>query len=185
MPTAPRIFDRILVGLGFAGLGLYIYKNYHKLSPYEIVGLSLGSVGIAHGLYDLGKRTGLVEGASFVLLGGADGIGPEYEEEDWRGEFKEKEYEDLNTAEKISWLRKEEKRIRDAQADEQFKCGQAYIAKEEAYTAYEKHGGYGGDDWKKYNAADKTCQEMYNQYERQQKRLGQIRAEIKILKEQL
>ena len=148
MPAAPRVFDRLLAGLGFAGLGLYIYKNFHKLTPYEIVGLSLGTVGIAHGLYDLGKRTGLVEGASFVLLGGADGIGPADQEEDWRGEFKGKEYEDLKSAEKIAWLRKEEKRILDEQADEQFKCGQAYIAKEEAYTAYEKHGGYGGEDWR-------------------------------------
>lgn len=149
MPTAPRVFDRVLVGVGFAGLGVYIYKNYHKMTISEIVGLSVGTIGIAHGLYDLGKRTGLVDGASFVLMGGADGIPPVDDEVDWRGEFKGKEYDDLKTVEKIAWLRKEEKRIRDAQADDQFKCGQAYIAKEEAYTAYEKHGGYGGQDWKK------------------------------------
>jgi hypothetical protein len=148
MPTAPRVFDRIVVSLGFAGFGLYIYKNYYKMTPYEIVGLSLGTISIAHGLYDLGKRTGLVEGASFVLLGGAEGVRTAREEDDWRGEFKGKEYEDLKTAEKIAWLRKEEKRIRDAQSDEQFRCGQAYIAKEEAYAAYERHGGYGGEDWR-------------------------------------
>ena len=148
MPAAPRVFDRLLTGLGFAGLGLYIYKNYHKMTAFEIVGLSLGTIGIAHGLYDLGKRTGLVEGASFVLMGRAEGVGPSGDEEDWRGEFTGKEYENLKTADKISWLRKEEKRIRDEQADEQFKCGQAYIAKEEAYAAYDRHGGYGGGDWK-------------------------------------
>lgn len=115
----------------------------------EILGLSLGSVGIAHGLYDLGKRTGLVEGATYVLMGHADGVATVDTESDWRGEFQGRKYEDLKTVEKIAWLRKEQKRIRDAQADEQFRCGQAYIAKEEAYTAYERHGGYGGEDWKK------------------------------------
>lgn len=149
MPTAPRVFDRFVAGLGFAGLGLYIYKNYERMTVYEILGLSFGSLGIAHGLYDLGKRSGLVEGASFVLLGGADGVAPKDEEADWRGEFSGKEYEDLKAAEKIAWLRKEEKRIRDTQADEQFKCGQAYIAREQAYSAYERHGGYGGEDWRK------------------------------------
>jgi len=186
MPAAPRIFDRILIGLGYAGLGLYIYKNYHKLTSSEIVGLSMGSLTIGYGFLDLGKRSGIVEGAIFVLERNEALEDQEREDdEDWRGKFKGKEYEDLRTADKIAWLRKEQERIRDMQTDEQFQCGQAYIAKEEAYTAYEKHGGYGGDDWKAYNSADKTCQDMYNKYEKQQKRLGQIRVEIKELNEQL
>jgi hypothetical protein len=36
------------------------------------------------------------------------------------------------------------------QADEQLNCGKAYIAKEEAYAAYERLGGYGGQDWKRF-----------------------------------
>ena len=148
MPAGPRAFDRLIIGLGYAGLGYYIYKNYHKLTPYEIVGLSLGSITLGYGFFDMGKRNGLIEGATFVLRGDEEKERNLDQEDDWRGEFKGKEYEDLKTAEKIAWLRKEEKRIRDTQTDEQFRCGQAYIAKEEAYTAYEKHGGYGGQDWK-------------------------------------
>jgi hypothetical protein len=35
-------------------------------------------------------------------------------EDDWKGEFKRRQYETLKTAEKIAWLRKEEGRIRGA-----------------------------------------------------------------------
>lgn len=69
--------------------------------------------------------------------------------EDWRGEFTGMEYEQLNTTEKIAWLKKEEARIREIQEEEQLKCGKAYIAKEEAYVAYERYGGNGGADWKR------------------------------------
>ena len=60
------------------------------------------------------------------------------------------EYKQLNISEKIVWLKKEEIRIREMQSEKQLNCGKAYIAKEEAYVAYEKHGGYGGTDWKQY-----------------------------------
>jgi hypothetical protein len=72
------------------------------------------------------------------------------EGQDWRGEFTGMEYKQLNTSEKIVWLKKEEVRIREMQGEKQLNCGKAYIAKEEAYVAYEKHGGYGGADWKRY-----------------------------------
>jgi len=54
--------------------------------------------------------------------------------------------EDLEEADKIAWLKKEEKWIKEIQEDEQLKCGQAYTAKEEAYVAYEGKGGHRGDD---------------------------------------
>lgn len=93
----------------------------------------------------------MIMGASFALRdknkdGEEEG---EQDEDAWKGEFRGKEYEDLRTAEKIAWLRKEEARIKELQADEQLKCGQAYIKKEEAYAAYEKFGAYGGVDWKR------------------------------------
>lgn len=91
------------------------------------------------------------------------------------------EYKQLNTSEKIVWLKKEEVRIREMQGEKQLNCGKAYIAKEEAYVAYEKHGGYGGADWKRYSNADGVCQEIYQEYEKQQRRLGQIRVEINAL----
>jgi hypothetical protein len=58
------------------------------------------------------------------------------------------QYEALDIAEKIAWLKKEEVKIRSAQEDEQFRCGQAYIRKEEAYRAYKIYGAYGGSDWR-------------------------------------
>ncbi|KAE9375931.1 hypothetical protein N431DRAFT_481128 [Stipitochalara longipes BDJ] len=98
----------------------------------------------------MGKRTGIVQGA----MQGSGGNTKNEEREDWRGEFTGMEYEHLNTVEKIAWLKKVEARIREMQEEEQLNCGKAYIAKEEAYVAYEKHGGYGGSDWKRYSNAD-------------------------------
>ncbi|PSS08533.1 hypothetical protein M430DRAFT_45485 [Amorphotheca resinae ATCC 22711] len=169
-------------GIGCCGLGYYLITNQKRFSPYELAGISVGSLALGLGVFDLGRRRGISEGASFALRSGDERKEGE-EEEDWRGEFKGREYADLKTEDKVSWLRKEEKKIRDMQAQEKFRCGQAYIAKEEAYAAYEKHGGYGGQDWKNYNQADETCQAMYNEYQRQQKRLGQIRVEINELNE--
>lgn len=37
----------------------------------------------------------------------------------------------------------------------------------------------------RYNSADKTCQRMYEDYQKQQKRLGQIRIELNELNELL
>jgi len=130
---------------------------------------------------------GWSKGTSFALRdkskdGGED---EEEDEEAWKGEFRGREYEDLKTAEKIAWLRKEEGRIREVQRDEQLRCGQAYIKKEEAYAAYEKFGAYGGADWRQYAQADEECQKMYKDHERQQKRLRQIRVEINELQEQI
>lgn len=74
------------------------------------------------------------------------------DDDDWKGQYKGREFEELKVAEKIAWLNLEQERIRDLQEDEQLRCGQAYIAKEEAYKAYERRGGYGGPDWKRYVA---------------------------------
>jgi hypothetical protein len=149
LPAAPSTLERILVGLGCCGLGYYLITNQKRFSPYELAGISVGSLALGLGVFDLGRRRGVSEGAGFALRSGDERKEGE-EEDDWRGEFKGREYADLKTEDKVSWLRKEEKKIRDMQAQEKFRCGQAYIAKEEAYAAYEKHGGYGGQDWKKY-----------------------------------
>lgn len=36
------------------------------------------------------------------------------------------------------------------QEDEQLRCEKAYIAKKETCVAYERHGGYGENDRKRY-----------------------------------
>ena len=126
----------------------------------------------------------MIQGASFALRPNSDEseTGPkgiDNMEKYLRKEFRGQEFEDLKTPEeKIAWLRKEEKRIRAGMEDMQISCGQAYIGKEEAYASYEKLGAYGGQDWRKYNEADRECQELYNGYEKAQNRLRRIREEI-------
>jgi len=185
LPTPPRVIDSLIVSLGYAGLATYCYLNPQKFSPREIAALSISTLTISWGLYDFGKRNGMIQGASFALrpvVGEAE-TGPagiDYMEDYLRKEFRGQEFEDLQTPEeKIAWLRKEEQRIRAGMEDMQMSCGQAYIGKEEAYASYEKLGAYGGLDWKKYNEADRQCQELYNGYEKAQNRLRRIREEIK------
>jgi hypothetical protein len=138
----------LVVGLGYTGLATYLCTRFHKFSPWELASISLGSMVLGYGLFDLGKRAGMVQGASHTLQNG-DGKTRQGEGQDWRGEFTGMEYKQLNTSEKIVWLKKEEVRIREMQGEKQLNCGKAYIAKEEAYVAYEKHGGCGGEDWKR------------------------------------
>jgi hypothetical protein len=139
----------LVVGLGYTGLATDLCTRFHKFSPWELASISLGSMVLGYGLFDLGKRVGMVQGASYTLQNGGRKTG-QGEGQDWRGEFTGMEYKQLNTSEKIVWLKKEEVRIREMQGEKQLNCGKAYIAKEEAYVAYEKHGGYGGADWKRY-----------------------------------
>ena len=148
LQTPPRTLACLIVGLGYAGLATYILNNPRRLSPPELASITIGAITLGWGAYDLGKRNGVVQGAIFTLRTGEEK--KEVGEDDWKGEFKGRQYEALKTAEKIGWLRNEEGRIREVQADEQLNCGKAYIAKEEAYVAYEKLGGYGGQDWKRY-----------------------------------
>lgn len=152
LQAPPRILDGLIAGLGCAGIAGYIYSNLRRfsLTSAELWGLSLSSAVLGYSLFDLGKRNGMILGASFALRDKKeDGEAQEQDEDAWKEEFRGKEYEDLQTAEKIAWLRKEEARIKELQADEQLRCGQAYIKKEEAYGAYEKFGAYGGPDWKR------------------------------------
>jgi hypothetical protein len=158
------------------------------MSPRELAAVSVSSLTLSWGLYDLGKRNGMIQGASFALRASdaeneTGPAGTDHMEEYLRKEFRGKEFEDLKTAEKIAWLRKEEKRIRAGMEDMQMSCGQAYIGKEEAYSAYEKLGAYGGQDWKRYNEADRECQGLYTEYEKAQNRLRRIREEINELNE--
>jgi hypothetical protein len=148
LQTPPRTLDCLIAGLGYAGLATYIFNNPRRLSPLELASITIGTITLGWGAYDLGKKNGVVQGASFALRTGEQK--KEVGEDDWKGEFKGRQYETLKTVEKIAWLRKEEGRIREVQADEQLNCGKAYIAKEEAYAAYERLGGYGGQDWKRY-----------------------------------
>jgi hypothetical protein len=151
LSAPPRIIDSIIAGLGYASIAGYIYHNFRRfsLSSYEIWGLSLGSITLGYSLFDLGKRNGMIMGASFALRSKNTEDEEEQDEDSWKGEFRGREFADLKTAEKIAWLRKEEVRIREVQKEEQLKCGQAYIKKEEAYKDYEKFGAYGGSDWKR------------------------------------
>ncbi len=150
LPTPPRVLDRIIVGLGYAGLATYLFSNHRRLVPWEIAGISLGSLTLGYGLFDLGLRHGIIQGASFARRRGEEKREQlRRDEDDWKGEFRGMEFETLQQAEQIAWLRKEENRIQELQAVEQAECGQAYIEKEEAYRLYEKKGGYGGETWKR------------------------------------
>lgn len=186
LPTPPRFVDGILAGLGYTGIAFYTFQNYKKLNPWELAALTLGSLTFGYGLFGIGKRNGIIQGAGFALRSGEEKEGKkEQGEDDWKGEFKGMEFEALNAAEKIAWLKKESARIKELQEDEQLKCGQAYIAKEESYAEYEKYGHYGGAAWKTYIEADTVCQDMYNKYQRQQKRLSEIRKEINELSQKI
>jgi hypothetical protein len=112
LPTSPRLLDSLLVGVGYASLATYLYTRFHKISPWELASISLGSLTLGYGLFDLGKRNGIIQGASFALRR-SDSYGNNGERDDWRGEFTGMEYEELNVAEKIVWLKKEEARIRE------------------------------------------------------------------------
>ncbi|PBP22564.1 hypothetical protein BUE80_DR006479 [Diplocarpon rosae] len=160
LPTPPRRRDRMLI------LG----------------GLAVGSLVLGYGLFDLGLRSGLGQGASLALQCGQERRERlRADEDDWKEEFRGREFATLQRPEKIAWLRKEEGRIRDLICEEQAECGRAYIEKEDAYREYDKKGGYGGEAWKRYSVADETCQAIYDKWERQQKRLSQIRKEINAL----
>ncbi|KAG0652270.1 hypothetical protein D0Z07_1221 [Hyphodiscus hymeniophilus] len=188
LQAPPRIIDSLVAGLCYAGISGYIYHNLRRfsLTSAELWGLSLSSVALGFSLFDLGKRNGMILGASFALRDkGKDTDEEEQDDDAWKGEFRGREYQDLKVAEKIAWLKQEEARIKELQAEEQLKCGQAYIKKEEAYGAYEKFGAYGGADWKRYAQADEDCQTMYKEHEKQQKRLRQIRIEINELQDQI
>lgn len=110
----------------------------------------MGSLGLGYSFFDLGKRQGITQGAAFALRIVEDGRQgkKDEDEDDWKGEFKGQEFEGLDTEDKIEWLNKEAAKIRDLQNEEQLRCGQAYIKKEEAYVQYEKRGEYGGPNWK-------------------------------------
>ncbi|KAL2064628.1 hypothetical protein VTL71DRAFT_3765 [Oculimacula yallundae] len=185
LPTPPRTLDRIIVGLGYAGLATYLFASHRKFISWELAGLGLGSLTIGYSLFDLGKRTGIIHGASFALRNSEEKRESLKNDEDWKEEYQGMEFETLKKADKIAWLRKEEKRIHEVQAEEQAECGLAYIEKEEAYKDYEKRGGYGGETWKRYSAADDLCQEIYRKWELQQQRLRQIRKEINSLSEEI
>ncbi|KAG4436842.1 hypothetical protein IFR05_007691 [Cadophora sp. M221] len=185
LPTPPRTLDRIIVGLGYAGLATYLLTSYRKFVSWELAGLGLGSLTLGYSLFDLGRRNGIIQGASFALRSSEEKRESLKNDEDWKGEYQGMEFETLQKADQIAWLRKEEKRIHEVQAEEQAECGLAYIEKEDAYRDYEKRGGYGGETWKRYSAADDLCQEIYRKWELQQQRLRQIRSEINALSEEI
>lgn len=155
----------------------YLYHHARRFSPWEIASLSATSLAVGYSLFDLGKQQ---QDSGNAYSGGEIDL---EDEESWKGSFQGKQFATLNTKEKIEWLRLEEARIREMQEDEQLRCGQAYIEKEQAYLAYERHGGYGGADWKLYSEKDTVCRELYKVYEKQQKRLSAIRVEIEGLLE--
>ncbi|KAJ5054540.1 uncharacterized protein L3040_000811 [Drepanopeziza brunnea f. sp. 'multigermtubi'] len=182
----PRVLDGIIVGLGYASLTTYLFANQKRLMPWELASLSLGSLVLGFGLFDLGLRSGIPQGASLLLRRGKEKRERLLkDEDDWKEEFRGRDFATLNKVQQVAWLRKEERRILELQAQERAECGRAYIEKEEAYRAYEKKGGYGGETWKMYSAADDLCKEIYNKWERRQRRLTQIRKEINALEEQI
>jgi hypothetical protein len=143
-----------MISLGYASLATYLYHNIRKFSPSEICGISAGSILLGYSLFDLGKSTqstqtpttNNIEAGRLERDLQADGGG---DKDDWKGDLKGREFGSLKAKEKVLWLKREEQRIRDEQAHEQFLCGKAYIKEEEAYVAYERRGGYGGPDWKR------------------------------------
>lgn len=142
--------DRVVIGLSYAGIATYVYRNFAKMSPYELTGIAAGSLGLGYSLFDLGKRQGVTQGANFALRKIEDDglLAQDQDADDWKGEFKGLEFEKLAAEDQISWLQNEATRIKELQVDEHLRCGRAYIKREEAYTQYEKRGHYGGKDWK-------------------------------------
>jgi len=149
LPTPPRILDKIIVGLGYAGLATSLFSSHRKFISWELAGLSFGSLALGYGFFDLGKWNGIIQGASFALRSSEEKRERLKNDEDWKGEFQGMDFETLQKADQIAWLRREEKRIHEVQAEEQVQYGLAYIEKEEAYRDYEKRGGYGGETWKR------------------------------------
>jgi hypothetical protein len=106
LQTPPRTLDCFIVGLGYAGLATYIFNNPRRLSPLELASITIGTITLGWGAYDLGKRSGVIQGASFALRTGEEK--KEVGEDDWKGEFKGRKYETLRTAEKIGWGKRRE-----------------------------------------------------------------------------
>jgi len=204
--------DKAIVGLGYVSLAGYLYTSFRKFSPYELAGITIGAAGVGLGLFDLGGRLGAQEtlekqGQQFVgipgslpgsrmpsrqnsLMGSVAGsrrnstISPFDEDDSWKGPYQHRPYLSLSPAEKKELLDLEEAWINDTLEEKQLLCGQAYIKKEKAYVAYEKHGHYGGQDWKKFVEADRECKDMYKAWKKGEERLMFIEAERMGVREQ-
>jgi len=59
--SPPRTIDSIVVGLSYAGIAYFVYSNMRKISPWELAGVGLGSLTFSYGLFDLGKRNGMIK----------------------------------------------------------------------------------------------------------------------------
>lgn len=185
MPTAQITLDRCISLLGAVGIGSYMYKNIRSLSPLEICGLSAGSLALSYSILSPSSRQDddASTSPSTIDARRIERAIQTTDKEDWKGQFKNRDYASLSTKEKTVYLKREAQRIKDLQAHEELLCGKAYIKKEEAYVKYERRGGYGGADWKRYSEADNECQVMYNRYQKQQKRLVEIKKELASLEE--
>jgi hypothetical protein len=196
------------------GLAGYLYHSIRKFSPWEVAGLTLGAAGVGFGLFDYGNRKGTQDtldkqGQQFVgipgslpgsrmpsrqnsLMGSVAGsrrnslsaLSSSEEDDSWKGPYQHRPYLSLNTSERRELLEMEEAYIHSTLEEKQLLCGQAYIAKEKAYVAYEKHGHYGGQDWKKFVDADRECKDMYKAWKKGEERLMFIEAERAGLGEQ-
>lgn len=105
-------------------------------------------------------------------------------DDSWKGPYQHRPFVTLSKEEKLELLDMEEAWIVGGQEEKQLLCGQAYINKEKAYVAYEKHGGYGGADWKRFVDADRECKDMYKGWKKGEERLMYISAERQGLNEQ-
>jgi hypothetical protein len=76
----------LVVGLGYTGLATDLCTRFHKFSPWELASISLGSMVLGYGLFDLGKRVGMVQGASYTLQNGDRKTGQLGKEKDKTGE---------------------------------------------------------------------------------------------------
>lgn len=106
-------------------------------------------------------------------------------DDSWKGPYQNRPYISLSPAERLELLDLEEAYLKDTLEEKQLLCGQAYIKKEKAYVAYEKHGHYGGGDWKRFVDADRECKDCYKAWKRGEERLVFIEGERVGLREQI
>jgi hypothetical protein len=153
-----RSIDRLVIVLGSAGIAGYIYQHHRKVNPWELAGVAFSSLTLGLGFWGLGKRSGVIQGTDSMQENSCQCQRQrrkrDPDSDELKNEFQGQAFEALDVAGKIAWLRKELDQINEVQEDEQLRCGQAYIAKEEAYVEYEKKGNYGGESWKRSVISD-------------------------------
>lgn len=172
----------LTIGAASVGFGLFDYGSRKKAEslPSHTQHSTHSSPGSFYGGSSLPPSR--LPSRQNSLMGSVAGsrrnsISSEIPDDSWKGPYQHRPFITLSVEEKKELLDMEEAWISSGLEEKQLLCGQAYIAKEKSYVAYEKHGHYGGQDWKKFVEADKECKEMYKAWKKGEERLMYIEAE--------